>query len=38
MGIDEWIHIWVLYSCPLVIVSVIVLVPCYFYCYGSVVL
>jgi hypothetical protein len=38
VGIAEWILIWVLYSVPLVIISVIVLVPCYFYCYGSVVL
>jgi hypothetical protein len=32
-----WIHIWVLYPVPLVFISVFVPIPCYFYCYGSVV-
>jgi hypothetical protein len=30
-----WIHIWVLYSVPLVFISVFVPVSCCFYCYGS---
>jgi hypothetical protein len=33
MGIVVWIHIWILYSVPVVIVLVFVLVPCCFYCY-----
>jgi hypothetical protein len=37
VGIVVWIHIWVHYSVPLVFISVFVLVPWYFYCYGSVV-
>jgi hypothetical protein len=37
MGIVAWIHIWVFYSVPLVFMSVFMPVPCYFYCYGSVV-
>jgi hypothetical protein len=28
-----WLHIWVLYSVPLVFMSVFVSVPCCFYCY-----
>jgi hypothetical protein len=32
VGIDVWIHIWVLYSVPLVFMSVFVPVPCCFYC------
>jgi hypothetical protein len=37
MGIVVWIHIWVLYSLPLVFMAVFVPVPCCFYCYVSVV-
>jgi hypothetical protein len=37
VGIAAWIHIWVIYSVPLVFISVFVSVPCCFYCYGSVV-
>jgi hypothetical protein len=33
VGIVVWIHIWVLYSVPLVFMSVFVPVSCYFYCY-----
>jgi hypothetical protein len=32
-----WIHIQVLYSVPLIFLSVFVPLPCCFYCYGSVV-
>jgi hypothetical protein len=28
-----WLHIWILYSVPLVFMSVFVPVPCCFYCY-----
>jgi hypothetical protein len=37
VGIAVWLHIWVFSSVPLVYKSVFVLVPCCFYCYGSVV-
>jgi hypothetical protein len=37
VGVAVWIHIWVLYSVPLVFISVLVLVPCCFYGYGSLV-
>jgi hypothetical protein len=37
MSIAVWIHDWVLSSVPLIFISVFVLVPCWFYCYGSVV-
>jgi hypothetical protein len=37
VGIAMWIHIQVLYSVPLVFMSVFVLIPCCFYCYCSVV-
>jgi hypothetical protein len=33
VGIVVWIHIWALYSVPLVFMSVFVPVPCCFYCY-----
>jgi hypothetical protein len=33
VGIVVWIHIQVLYSVPLVFMSVCVPVPCWFYCY-----
>jgi hypothetical protein len=33
VGIVVWIHIGVLYSVPLVFMSVFVPVPCSFYCY-----
>jgi hypothetical protein len=33
VGILVWIHIWVLYSVPLVFTSVFALVPCCFYWY-----
>jgi hypothetical protein len=36
VGIAVWIHVCVLYSVPLVFVSVFVPVPCCFYFYGSV--
>jgi hypothetical protein len=36
VGIAEWIHIQVLYSVPVVFVSIFVPAPCCFYCYGSV--
>jgi RsiW-degrading membrane proteinase PrsW (M82 family) len=34
VGIDAWNHIQVFYSVPLVFISVFVLVPICFYCYG----
>jgi hypothetical protein len=37
VDIAAWIHIWVLYSVPLVFMSAFVPVPCWFYCYGSIV-
>jgi hypothetical protein len=37
VGVAMWIHIRVLYSVPLVLISVFVPVPCCFYHYGSVV-
>jgi uncharacterized membrane protein len=37
VGIAVWIHFQVLYSVPLVFISIFVSVPCCFYCYGSVV-
>jgi hypothetical protein len=33
VGVVVWVHIWVLYSVPLVFMSVLVPVPCCFYCY-----
>jgi hypothetical protein len=36
VAIALWIHMWVLYSDPLVFIGVLVPVPCSFYCYGSV--
>jgi hypothetical protein len=36
VGIALWIHIRVLYSVPLVFISVFVPVPCCFCCYGSI--
>jgi hypothetical protein len=33
VGVAVWIHIWVLYSVPLVFMSVFVPVSCCFYCY-----
>jgi hypothetical protein len=36
VGIAVWIHILVLYSVPLVFISVFVPLPCCFCCYGSV--
>jgi RsiW-degrading membrane proteinase PrsW (M82 family) len=35
VGIAVWIHIRVLYSVPLIFISVFVPLPCCFYCYGS---
>jgi uncharacterized membrane protein len=35
VGIAVWIYIWVIYSVALVFISIFVLVPCCFYCYGS---
>jgi hypothetical protein len=32
-GVAAWIHIRVLYSVPVVFISVFVSIPCYFYCY-----
>jgi hypothetical protein len=37
VGIAVWLHIWVLYSVPLVFMSVFVPVSFYFHCYGSVI-
>jgi hypothetical protein len=37
VGIAVWIHIRVLYSVPLVFISVFVPIPCCFYCSSSVV-
>jgi hypothetical protein len=37
VGVAVWIHIQVLYSVPLVFISVFVPVPCCFYYYGSIV-
>jgi hypothetical protein len=37
VSIAVWIHIWVLYSVPLVFMSVFVPVPCCFYCYHLVI-
>jgi hypothetical protein len=37
VGIVAWIHMWDLYSVPLIFISVFVPVPYCFYCYGSVV-
>jgi hypothetical protein len=37
VAIVVYIHIWVLYSVPLVFISGFVPVPCYFYCYGTVI-
>jgi hypothetical protein len=37
VGMAVWIHIWVLCSVPLVFMSVLVPVPCCFYCYYSIV-
>jgi hypothetical protein len=33
VGIVVWIHIRIMYSVPLVFMSVFVSVQCYFYCY-----
>jgi hypothetical protein len=37
VGIAVWIHIQILYSVPLVFISIFVPVPCCFYCYGFVI-
>jgi hypothetical protein len=37
VGVAVWIHIQVLYSVPLVFISVFVPVLCLFYCYGFVI-
>jgi hypothetical protein len=37
LAIDAWVFVWILYSDPLVFLSVFVPMPCCFYCYGSVV-
>jgi hypothetical protein len=37
VGIGAWIHIWMLCSVSLVLISVFVQEPCCFYCYGSIV-
>jgi hypothetical protein len=37
VGIAVWIHSQVVYSVPLVFISIFVPVPCCFYCYGSVI-
>jgi hypothetical protein len=37
VGITVCIHIWILYSVPLVFIFIFVPVPCCFYCYGSVI-
>jgi hypothetical protein len=34
VGVAAWIHIWVFYSVPLVLMFVSVPVPCRFYCYA----
>jgi hypothetical protein len=38
MDIVVWVCVWAFYSVPLVFISAFVVVPCYFYYYGSVVL
>jgi hypothetical protein len=36
LTIDAWIYVWIFYSDPLIFLSLLVPLPCCFYCYGTV--